>query len=447
VLLGAACDSVSPVAAELAGMLGFDCVWADLEHGPADWRDAQTFCQGAKAGGATADLRIPSAERHHVLHALDIGATIVVVPMVESVETARQVVQHASTRRSASAASPAVRAGSATAAATTSSSSSAEPIPDPPLRPDRNRHGAGTLRRDRAVEGLTGALVGPADLSFSLGKPLDFNKDFVAHFARAVRTIRAAGRIAATATAHPDLVSAGIEAGLQIIVCASEVVSLRADWTRTLKAMRAQIESNRTRAECSPRTKSSVTPCDRLSSTRRSRATISRRAWRDRIDALPDSYDALYTAARDLADLPLARRLALRRTERAGGDLVRGRSAPRARPDRGDRSFFDCGPRGNRVQIRRLRLHPGKTAGGPPDARGDPDCGRSGGGVAGCAITSPNRSCENWDAGTQAGPTASAGTSRTPLPTTTSTTRSAAFSCSSATAAISPPTTFVTCGT
>src|SRR4051812_18492681 len=94
VLLGAACDSVSPVAAELAGILGFDCVWADLEHGPADWRDAQTFCQGAKAGGALSMLRIQSADRNHVLHALDIGASIVVVPMVESVEVAKDVVAH-----------------------------------------------------------------------------------------------------------------------------------------------------------------------------------------------------------------------------------------------------------------------------------------------------------------------------------------------------------------
>src|SRR4029078_402134 len=94
VLLCAACDSVSPIAAELAGMLGFDCVWADLEHGPADWRDAQTFCQGARSGGALPILRIQSADRNHVLHALDIGATMVVVPMVESVDTAKEVVVH-----------------------------------------------------------------------------------------------------------------------------------------------------------------------------------------------------------------------------------------------------------------------------------------------------------------------------------------------------------------
>jgi 2-keto-3-deoxy-L-rhamnonate aldolase RhmA len=243
VLLGAACDSVSPVAAELAGMLGFDCVWADLEHGPADWRDAQTFCQGAKAGGALPILRIPSADRNHVLHALDIGAGIVVVPMVESAETARQVVAHGKY-------APLGKrgfAGSPRGIGYGCGEDKLELI----RRANRETHlfvqietVAALDRCDdiAAVDGLTGALVGPSDLSFSFGKPLDFNKDFVAHFTRAVRAIRAAGKIAATATAHPELVSAGIEAGLQIIVCASEIVSLRADWTKSLKAMRAQIE-------------------------------------------------------------------------------------------------------------------------------------------------------------------------------------------------------------
>jgi 2-keto-3-deoxy-L-rhamnonate aldolase RhmA len=94
-----------------------------------------------------------------------------------------------------------------------------------------------------SVDGLSGALVGPADLSFSLGRPLDFNADFVAKFSSAIRTIRANGRIAATATAHPDLITAGVEAGLQIIVCASEIVSLRADWSRILRDMKSRIGS------------------------------------------------------------------------------------------------------------------------------------------------------------------------------------------------------------
>ena len=245
VLIGCACDSVSPAAAELAGIVGFDAVWGDLEHGPASWREAQVFAQAAKAGGALTILRIQSADRNHILHALDVGADVVVVPMVESRAVAQDVVQHgkyAPLGKRGFAGSPrGLRYGCA--------DDKMEMI----RRANRETHlfvqietAAALERCDEivSVEGLTGALVGPADLSFSLGKPLDFGPDFVKKFAAAVRTIRAHGKIAATATAHPDLVAAGLEAGIQVLVCASEVVSLRADWGRVLKEMRTKIDGD-----------------------------------------------------------------------------------------------------------------------------------------------------------------------------------------------------------
>ena len=242
VLIGCACDSVSPVAAELAGMMGFDLVWADLEHGPADWRDAQVFCQAAKAGGALSLLRIQSADRNHILHALDSGANIVVVPMVDSRQTAQEVVQHGKYH-------PLGRRGFAGSPRGLGYGVAADKQ-ELLRRTNAETHlfvqieTAAALERCEeivAVEGLTGALVGPADLSFSLGRPLDFNAEFVGKFAAAIRTIRAQGKIAATATAHPDLVAAALEAGVQILVCASEIISLRADWAKILREMTARI--------------------------------------------------------------------------------------------------------------------------------------------------------------------------------------------------------------
>ena len=246
VLFGAACDSVSPVAAELAGMLGYDVVWADLEHGPATWREAQVFCQAAKAGGALALLRVPSASRSDILHALDVGTNVVVVPMVESRATAQEVVQHGKY-------APLGKrgfAGSPRGLQYGCGDDKLEAI----RRANRQTHlfvqietvtALAHCQEIVSVEGLTGALVGPADLSFSLGRPLSFDKDFIGHFTDAIRTIRAQGKLAATATAHPDLIAAGVEAGLQIIVCASELVSLRTDWARIKKEMTAKIDGRK----------------------------------------------------------------------------------------------------------------------------------------------------------------------------------------------------------
>jgi 2-keto-3-deoxy-L-rhamnonate aldolase RhmA len=242
VLIGMGCDSGSPVAAELAGIIGFDVVWVDLEHGPANWMDAQTLCQAAKAGGAMSLLRIQSADRNHVMHALDVGGDVVVVPMVESRATSEDIVRHGKYM-------PIGKRGFAGSPRGLNYGWGDDKM-ELVRRMNRETHlfvqieTATALERCAeivSVEGLTGALVGPSDLSFSLGKPLNFDADFVAKFAGAVRTIRAQGKIAATATGHPDLVKAGIEAGLQIIICGSEVISLRTDWARIVKSMKQTI--------------------------------------------------------------------------------------------------------------------------------------------------------------------------------------------------------------
>jgi 4-hydroxy-2-oxoheptanedioate aldolase len=78
------------------------------------------------------------------------------------------------------------------------------------------------------VEGIEGALVGPADLSISAGVPLDYeNPVFRKLYRSAITDIRDQGKIAATATAHPRLLEDAIDAGVQIIVCASDTGAVR----------------------------------------------------------------------------------------------------------------------------------------------------------------------------------------------------------------------------
>src|SRR5580704_18458430 len=92
ILLGCAIDSPAPASAEMAALIGFDVIWADMEHNGLSLLDVQAIFQGAKAGGAMTILRVPSAARPHILGGLDRGADMIMVPMVESVATARQMV-------------------------------------------------------------------------------------------------------------------------------------------------------------------------------------------------------------------------------------------------------------------------------------------------------------------------------------------------------------------
>ena len=86
VLLGSAIESGSPAFVEISGRLGFEVAWLDLEHYRHSPTDVAAFCTACSASGAMPLLRIADASRESILPALEAGATLVVIPMVESAE-------------------------------------------------------------------------------------------------------------------------------------------------------------------------------------------------------------------------------------------------------------------------------------------------------------------------------------------------------------------------
>ncbi len=252
-LLGFASDSGDSGVAEMAGLLGYDIVWADLEHSTVGYRGVELFCRGARAGGAIPLVRVGGSSREQVLRALECGARIVVVPMVESEEQARSIVESGKFaplgRRGFSGSSIGLSYG----------------IGDKPTavrRANDQTHlfvqietleGVRHCDRILAVEGIAGGLVGPADLSFSHGKPLDFSDpELIRIFRYAVRTIREQGKIAATATGDVGLIEAGLEEGLQILICASETAGLRTHLQRVLHDGQRWIQAAKARSDHQP---------------------------------------------------------------------------------------------------------------------------------------------------------------------------------------------------
>lgn len=71
-----------------------DFVIVDAEHGPFPVEAAAALCVAGKASGLKVLVRVPDAGRSSLTKALDMGASGVVVPMVSSVEIAREVVRN-----------------------------------------------------------------------------------------------------------------------------------------------------------------------------------------------------------------------------------------------------------------------------------------------------------------------------------------------------------------
>jgi 4-hydroxy-2-oxoheptanedioate aldolase len=83
-----------PYAAELCATAGFDWLLLDGEHGPNDLRSMLGALQAVAAYPASHPvLRVPHGDTALIKQVLEIGATTLLVPMVESAAHARELVR------------------------------------------------------------------------------------------------------------------------------------------------------------------------------------------------------------------------------------------------------------------------------------------------------------------------------------------------------------------
>lgn len=242
-ILGVSLYSASTRLAELAGRIGFDVVWIEMEHGPTDFQMAENICLAAQAGGAVPAIRVPSGERHDVLRALEIGARIVVVPMVETAEMAAAVVKHGKfpplgmrgfnnrTRGTGYGLSP-VGVFFEVANADTHLFVQIE-----------TRHGVENLESICRVPGLTGILIGPCDLSMSCGMngALD-DPRLISIVTDTIRRANAAGVRTAIFITPGPMMDAVLEVGCDMIICGGDIANLAASWTGLLQSMHQRTE-------------------------------------------------------------------------------------------------------------------------------------------------------------------------------------------------------------
>ena len=166
---GVTVNSASPLLVSLAAQVGFEAVWIESEHGPIGFERAETLCLAAEAGGIFPLIRLPDGERHHVLRALEIGARIILVPMVDDAEYARRIVEVGKYP-------PLGRRGFNVR--TRGMGFGMENLPDVLARANARTHlfvqietveAVANIDEILAVEGLSGIFMGPGDLAVDMG--------------------------------------------------------------------------------------------------------------------------------------------------------------------------------------------------------------------------------------------------------------------------------------
>jgi 4-hydroxy-2-oxoheptanedioate aldolase len=179
------------VLVELLAMAGWDFLLLDGEHGSVDTANTADLARAARLHGVPAVVRVPGIQLQNIGRHLDFGATGIMAPMIETAVDAEALVaacRFPPDGRRGLAASPAAGFGLAGNLATYPARANAETIA---IAQIETAAALGNLDSIAAVPGLDVLFIGAADLSTSLGHPLQYaHPDVLA----ALQSISAAAR-------------------------------------------------------------------------------------------------------------------------------------------------------------------------------------------------------------------------------------------------------------
>ena len=157
----------SPAVAELMAEAGFDWLFIDAEHSTLDTSQMQSLLQAA--GSTPCVIRITSGDDVPIKKALDIGAAGIIVPQVNSADQARRIVQsakYAPIGQRGLGIARAHRYGLKVREYMQSANDDTAVIVQA-----EHRDAVADIEAIVRVDGVDGVLIGPYDLSASLGLP------------------------------------------------------------------------------------------------------------------------------------------------------------------------------------------------------------------------------------------------------------------------------------
>lgn len=212
-----------PLLAELAGTAGFDWLVIDAEHGPNDLRSIIGQLQALSASPAEAVVRPPMGEPWMIKQLLDAGARTLLVPMVDSAQQARALVQAV---RYPPHGIRGVGAAVARASAFNTITDYADTAADEIclLVQVETKAAVADLENIAAVEGIDGIFIGPADLSADMGYIGRIEAPEVQEvIERAIGTITTAGKAAGILTFNEALNLRYIDLGARFVAVGADI--------------------------------------------------------------------------------------------------------------------------------------------------------------------------------------------------------------------------------
>jgi 4-hydroxy-2-oxoheptanedioate aldolase len=235
-LLGAALYFYDPVFLEIAGYMGFDVVWIEMEHAGISFSEAADLCRMVRGTGMLSMIRVADARRESILKAAECGPDMIDLPMVETPEQLTELVRYARFApvgaRGFFSVSPALRYGIVDSVTGTQQQMNIE------LALLAQIETAEAVRRidELAVVPGVDLFIGPADLAASMGLPGQTgHPDVLAAASRVIDAARTHGKKVATACGPQDFIH-WARLGVDLLYCGNDITALKAGAGSALQA-------------------------------------------------------------------------------------------------------------------------------------------------------------------------------------------------------------------
>lgn len=218
----------NPEIVKMLKVVGFDLFIVDCEHGPFDYSQiAGLFAMGRECGIAPM-IRIPEVRREIVLKSMEMGAAGILVPSVESVQTAKDLVAFSKYAPMGNRGVSLLRAHTGWEKVPPAVEYMKQQNEDGILMTQiESPAGVAIVDELMAVDGIDALFVGPNDLSQSLGimGQTDHPK-FLEAMDKVIAAAKKAGKYSGIHMMSTDALQPWVEKGMSLNLWSNDVTML-----------------------------------------------------------------------------------------------------------------------------------------------------------------------------------------------------------------------------
>ena len=248
VLVGSPTPFADPRLNEMIGMVGYDCIWIDWEHQDMHDHDIFNLCLGARASGAEPMVRIRKGAYWQYFRPLEMGATGLMVPHVTTADEAKLIVRNTKYAPMGLRGMDGIEAPNAYGMGDMKAYMKWANEQTFVCIQIEDKEALPNIEAILAVDGIDGIFVGPADLTQSMGIPLEFTSPKItAVFDTVAKAAKNTGKWWGAPSGSAERMSELLDMGARFLAWGAAVLMLttgyrdvKRQWDETLAARNAK---------------------------------------------------------------------------------------------------------------------------------------------------------------------------------------------------------------